>query len=136
MEENKFLSTGSWDFGSQLTVDRRFASDAWILNFGAVFPGKFKQTDFQPPILPFINISWLHRFKHWVNTRSFVQVLLAEHPYRAIVDSELSDMEVQITAGLKWDTSIGIVGLGFTENVFNFNNTPDLGLHFTWGVLK
>ncbi len=136
MNENKFLSTGSWDFGYQITIDRRFIRDAWIVNFGAVFPGKFKQTDFRPPNLPFINISWLHRFQDWTNTRSFVQALLAEHPYRAIVDSELSELQFQLTAGLKWDTSIGIVGIGLTENVLNFDNTPDIGLHFTWGILK
>lgn len=136
MEEETFLSTGSWDFGYQLSVDRRFTRDAWILNLGMIFPGTFKQTDFRPPNLPFVNVSWLHRFERWSNTRSSVQVLLAEHPYRAIVNSALSDMEVQITAGLKWDTSVGVIGLGVTENVFNFDNTPDFGLHFTWGYLK
>jgi len=136
MDEEKFLSTGSWDLGYQLTVDRRYARDAWIINLGTVFPGKFEQTDFRPPNLPFVNISWLHRLKRWTSTRSFVQVLFAEHPYRAIVDSELSDLEFQLTAGLKWDTSAGIIGFGLTENLLNFDNTPDFGLHFTWGLLE
>ena len=136
MDENKFLSTGSWDIGYQLTFDRRFIRDALIFNFGTVFPGKFKQTDFQPPNLHFVNISWLHRFQRWSKTRSFVQALLAEHPYREIVDSALSELEFQITAGLKWDTSAGIFGVGLTENVLNFDNTPDIGFHFTWGILR
>jgi len=136
MEEEIFLSTGSWDFGYQLSVDRRFTRDAWALNFGAVFPGVFKQSDFRPPNLPFVNISWLHKFERWDNIHSSVQVFLAEHPYRATVDSALSDMEVQITAGLKWNTYVGVVGFAFTENVFNFDNTPDFGLHLTWEFLK
>lgn len=136
MSEEKFLSTGSWDTGFQLTLDRRFTRDSWIFNLGAVFPGEYTQTSFQPPTLPFINISWLHRFERWPNTRSFVQTLLAEHPYHELVDSDLSEMEFQITAGFKWDTSAGIIGLGLTENILNFDNTPDVGLHFTWGMLK
>jgi len=136
MAEDKFLSTGSWDVGIQLTVDRRFIRNSWIFNLGVVYPGEFKQTRFQPPNLPFINISWLHRFERWTSTRSFVQTLLAEHPYHELVDSELSEMEFQITAGLKWDTPAGTFGMGLTENILNFDNTPDVGLHFTWGVLK
>lgn len=135
MSEDNFLSTGSWDVGFQLTLDRQFIRDSLIVNLGTVFPGKFKQTNFQPPNLPFVNISWLHRFKRWNNTRSFVQTLFAEHPYRELIDSDLSKLEFQITAGLKWDTTMGIIGLGLTENILNFDNTPDFGIHFTWGVL-
>ena len=136
MDEDEFLSTGSWDFGYQMTIERRYTRDAWIVNFGAVFPGKFRQTGFEPPNLPFVNISWLHRFKGLANTRSFVQTRLAEHPYRTNVDSELSDTAIQITAGLNWDTAIGIVGFGVTENFLHFDNTPDFGVHFTWVLLK
>jgi len=134
--ENNFLSTGSWDFGFQLVIDRQYIRDALIFNLGAVFPGEFKQTDFDPPTLPFININWLHRFEQWTNTRFFLQTLLAEHPYRELVNSELSDLEIQLTVGLKWDTSMGVIGLGLTENFFNFDNTPDIGVHLTWGLLK
>lgn len=45
-------------------------------------------------------------------------------------------MEFQVTAGLKWNTSAGIIGLGMTENILKFDNIPDIGLHFTWGMLK
>jgi len=135
-DENKFLSTGSWDLGLQFVMDKRFTRDALIFNLGAVFPGQFKQTSFDPPTLPFLNISWLHQNEHWTNTRFFLQALLAEHPYRDLVNSELSELEIQLTTGLKWHTSLGVFGFGLTENFFNFDNTPDLGLHLTWGVLK
>lgn len=136
MNEEKYLSTGSWDFGYQLTIDRLFERDAWIINAGEVFPGEYKQSEFQPPNLPFINISWMHRFKDWTSTRFFTQILVAKHPYRELVSSGLSDVASQITLGLKWDTDIGIIGFGITENLFNFDNTPDVGLHLTWGILK
>ena len=134
--ENKFLSTGSWDIGFQLAIDKRFTRDVLILNLGAVLPGKFKQTNFNPPTLPFINVNWIHRYKDWTNTQFFLQAFLAEHPYRELVDSELSDLDIQLTVGLKWDTSLGVIGLGLTENILNFDNTPDIGLHLTWGMLK
>lgn len=135
MNEEKFLSTGSWDVGFQLTTEKQFTMDSLLLNVGSVSPGRFKQTDFNPPNLPFLNISWIHQFESWPYTRSFVQALFAEHPYHELVDSELGELEFQMTLGMKWDTSLGIFGLGITENLLNFNNTPDFGIHFIWSSL-
>ena len=61
--------------------------------------------------------------------------LVAEHPFRKVVDSDLSELETQLTLAMKWNTPLGVIGLGLTENVFNMDNTPDIGLHFSWGLL-
>ena len=134
-DEDVFLSTGSWDAGFQLIADKRYNRDALIINTGIVFPGDIKMRNFDPPILPFINLNWLHKFKGPTSTKFFLQTLLAEHPFRKVTNTELSDFEFQITTGLKWNSSIGVIGIGLTENLFNFDNTPDIGFHFTWGVL-
>jgi hypothetical protein len=38
-----------------------------------------------------------------------------------------------ILDGLKWATKAGVFGVGLTENLFNFSNTPDIGIHLSWG---
>lgn len=134
-DEKVFLSTGSWDVGFQLVADRRFSRDALIFSMGLIFPGDIKLRNFDTPHLPFFNISWLHRFKGPTSTSYFLQMLLAEHPFRETINTELSDLEFQLTTGFKWNTSLGIIGVGLTENLFNFDNTPDIGFHLTWGVL-
>lgn len=57
---------------------------------------------------------------------------VAEHPLREVVDSALSELEIQLTGGIRWNTSLGDIAFGVTENVANFDNTPDIGLHVTW----
>jgi hypothetical protein len=135
----RLLSTGSWDFGFLLTADRRWQRNALIFNLGVVFPGEYEEThygmSFDPPTLPSLNMSWLHRFKRWPNTRLFLQFLAAKHIYSGLTDSDLSDPGFQMTVGMKWATRAGILGVGLTENLFNFDNTPDIGVHLSWGLL-
>ena len=134
------LSTGGWDVGLLWTADLRLSRDALIVNLGYVVPGTVPNIDiigtrdFDPPNLPSLHLSWIHRFRGWENTRAFVQVLLSEHPFREVVDSDLSKPEFQITFGLKWKTSAGVFGVGLTENVLNYANTPDIGIHLSWGT--
>ena len=133
------LSTGAWDVGLLMTADLRLPKNALIVNLGYVVPGTVSnldvagESDFALPDLPSLNLSWIHRFDRWKRFRTFVQVLLSEHPLRDFVDSDLSDPEFQITFGAKWATSVGVLGVGLTENVFNYANTPDIGVHLSWG---
>lgn len=132
----RFLSTGSWDYGLQLVADRRFERNALIINISAVKPGPFKQIDnFHLPLLPALHLSFIHLFRRLPNTRLMLQALIAEHPFRDLVDSDLSKLETQLTLAVKWNTPLGVIGLGLTENLFNMDNTPDIGLHLSWGLL-
>ena len=135
-DEDVFLSTGSWDAGFQFIADKRYLRDAFIINAGIVYPGDIKKHNMDLSSLPFVNLSWLHGFEGQMRKRFFLQMLFSEHPFHETVNTQLSDIQFQITAGLKYDTSVGVIGIGFTENILNFNNTPDLGLHFTWDILK
>lgn len=48
--------------------------------------------------------------------------------------TDLSDPEFQITFGVKWATTDGVFGIGLTENLFNYANTPDIGVHLSSGT--
>lgn len=133
--EDQFLSTGSFDFGLQLTADRRWMRNAFIFNFDYVIPGDFAAGAFDPPNLPTLHLTWLHRFDRWESTRVMLQALMAEHPFRDVIDSDLTQLEFQLTLAMKWNTRLGVFGVGLTENLFNMDNTPDIGLHFSWGYL-
>ncbi|MCG8458742.1 MAG: DUF3187 family protein [Holophagales bacterium] len=133
--EEEFLSTGSWDFGVQLIADRRWQRSALIVDLGYVVPGRFRVNDFDPPNLPSARISFLRQLRRWENVRIMLQGLTAEHPFRDLVDSDLTELEVQLTLALKWNTRAGVFGVGLTENLFNMDNTPDIALHFSWGWL-
>ena len=62
-------------------------------------------------------------------------VIAAEHVYSRQTNTGISDPEFQITVGMKWATRIGVWGVGLTENLFNYDNTPDIADHLSWGML-
>jgi len=132
MSERKFLSSGSWDSGFQLTLNRQTSYNTYTINTGYIYTGRFKQTHFNPPSLPYLNLGWLHRYQKHPRTRSQIQLHLAEHPYRDLVDSALSELQFQLTLGLKWRLSSGVLGMALSENLFNFDNTADVALHVSW----
>jgi len=134
-DTTRFLSTGSWDYGLQLVGDRRFENSALIVNLSAVKAGTFEQNGFDPPVLPALHLSYIYRFRRMPRTRVMLQALVAEHPFRDLVDSELTELETQLSLAMKWNTPLGVFGLGLTENLFNMDNTPDIGLHLSWGLL-
>lgn len=134
-DQTESLSTGSWDFGAQLTAERRGKYNAFLLNISLVRPGDFRQNGLELPLLPSAHLTFMHRFKRFPNTRIMLQALIAEHPFRDLVDSALTELETQLTLAIKWNTPMGVLGLGLTENLFNMDNTPDIGLHVSWGLL-
>lgn len=129
-----WLSTGSWDFGLQGTAEKKWRKNALILNLALVMPGDFEiEGTFDPPGLPSVNVAYLHRFGR--RTTGIIQALYSENIFRDEVDSSLSAYEFQITAGVKIEALGGSIGIAFTENLFNFDNTPDFGLHLSYAIL-
>ncbi|MGH9379665.1 MAG: DUF3187 family protein [Thermoanaerobaculia bacterium] len=131
-----FRSSGSADVGLNFAADRRWRRNALILNVSVVDAGRFEITDFDPAAIKSLDVAWLHRSTIWPNTRFFLQALLAEHVLGDATASRLSEPEFQVTAGLKWDTGLGVFGFGLTENLLNYQNTPDIGVHLSWGYLS
>ena len=50
-------------------------------------------------------------------------------------DSDLAEAEFQATAGFTWEVAGGRLGLAVTENMFNYDNTPDIAFHISYGRL-
>lgn len=131
------IGTDRWDFGVLIGLERRWTRDVFVLNAALVYPGKIVAEDsgdasFNRPLMPSINLSWIHRLKHWKNAEVFAQAMYAEHPLRDLFDSEFTDLDFQLTGGLKWHTRYGVFAFGMTENLFNMDNTPDIGFHVGW----
>ena len=63
-------------------------------------------------------------------TSGLVQRTLAASPFDDLDLEELATASSQVTIGFKrvlWQSTVLFVGL--TENVSNFNSTPDIGIH-------
>ena len=129
------VTSGSSDIGISLAADRRWRRNAWIANLSIVDPGPFGIQELDPGPLPAVHLTWIHHFRSWPSTRFFLQALAAEHVLAEYTDSALAKPEFQMSFGLKWDTSVGVLGVALTENLFNYANTPDIGVHASWGYL-
>jgi len=133
-DEDELLSSGSFDFGLQFTADRRWRRDGLVINLAWVDVGRFSQfPEFRPAPTETLTISWLRRYRGRMTTQ--VQALAAQNTFADLVGSRLADPEFQITLGFKWATSSGTWSVGITENLFNFDNTPDIALPLGWGIL-
>ncbi|MEO1367391.1 MAG: DUF3187 family protein, partial [Acidobacteriota bacterium] len=82
-----------------------------------------------------LHVSFMRAFGRGLKSRLFLQVLAAEHAFSDLFDSSLSELEVQVTLALKRETRLGVFGIGLTENILAFDNTPDIGIHLSWGYL-
>ena len=77
----------------------------------------------------------LHLFLAPILTGLACGMIAAEHVYSRQPNTGISDPEFQITVGMKWATETGVWGVGFTENLFNYDNTPDIAVHLSRGML-
>lgn len=133
-DENDWISTGSWDVGVQATAQKTWRRNALVLNLSLVLPGDVRiKGNFDPPELPSLNVAYLVRLGN--RTTGVIQALYSENIFRDEIDSELSAYEFQVTAGVKIEAFGGGIGLAITENLINFDNTPDFGLHLSYGIL-
>ncbi len=134
-EQDKLLSSGGLDIGLVLTADVRRRKNAFIFNLGLVEAERFKLADVDPPLLPSLHTSWIRTLGKSRKTRFSLQILAAEHAFSDLLDSAISELEVQGTIALKRATKAGVLGIGITENLLAYDNTPDIGIHLSWGYL-
>ena len=131
-----FLSSGNVDFGLLLTAQASWKRHALFLNLSVVEAGEFESDDVDPPVLPAFHVSWMRAFGKSRQTRLFLQLLAAEHAFSDLFDSDISELELQVTLAVKRATRAGVFGFGLTENILAYDNTPDIGIHLSWGYLR
>ncbi|MGH9380497.1 MAG: hypothetical protein ACRD2Z_07785 [Thermoanaerobaculia bacterium] len=45
------------------------------------------------------------------------------------IDVGLGLRYLDFSGGFKWNTRLGVFGVGVNENLLNYDNTPDIGVH-------
>jgi len=133
-DETKLLSSGGIDYGLQIALARRWRKNAVVLNASYVFTGDFTTAPgFRPSDLPAVNLSYLRRVG--ARTTAVVQLMMAGSIFSDVTDSALSKLEFQTTFGVRWELRKGALGFALTENLFNYDNTPDIAVHLSYGVI-
>lgn len=131
--EEQFLSTGKSDYGVQATLQRFGDHDAWYVSASAVYyDGRSSITPTDPQVVPTLVLGYERKLSD--KTHLVLQAYVSDSIYSKEDTqlSELLDTKLQLSLGFYRRMGRGVLSFAITENLQNFNNTPDVGLQLGW----
>lgn len=127
-DADRLSGSGSPDFGVQVLATRYFRRSCLHLAIGAVRLGRHDRFELDAQTLGSGMLAW--EVSVGPKTSALLQATVSQSPFTQLDIDELGTASTQLTIGLKHVVGTSVVFLGITENVVNFNNTADIGLHF------
>jgi hypothetical protein len=128
-----FLSTGETDYGVQATLQRFGEHHAWYLSASAVyFDGSSSMIESGSLIVPTLVLGYERQLGD--KTHLILQGYVSDSVYTRDETAlgELLAVKYQLSLGLYRRFGRGVLSFAITENLQNFNNTPDVGLQLGW----
>jgi hypothetical protein len=129
----EFQSTGKTDYGVQATLQRFGDHHAWYASASAVYyDGQSSITPTDPQVVPTLVLGYERKLSE--RTNLVLQSYISDSIYSSD-DTDLDEllgMKYQLSAGIHHRIGRGVLSFAFTENLQNFNNTPDVGLQLGW----
>jgi hypothetical protein len=127
--QRDFLSTGNTDYGVQATLQRFGEHHAWYVSASAVYyDGRSSITPTDPQVVPTLVLGYERKLND--KTHLVLQSYISDSIYSKD-DTELDellDTKLQLSFGVYRRMGRGVLSFAITENLQNFNNTPDVGL--------
>ena len=128
-----FLSTGHTDVGFQATLQRFGDRHAWYLSASGVhYDGKNALTPTDARIVPTLLAGYERKMS--ARTHLVLQAYVSDSVYseKDTELNELLDTKLQLSLGFYRRYGRGVLSFAITENLQNFNNTPDVGMQLGW----
>ena len=125
------LSTGRADYGVQASLQRPGRNHAIYVDLAAVYyAGSSMPAPQDSQVIPTLVVGYEYQLT--ANTNVNLQAYVSESVYSSDQTDldELTGMKYQYSLGIRHRRDNLIFTFGFTENVQNVNNTPDVGLQF------
>ena len=131
--EREFLSTGKYDFGLQVTLQRFMQRHALYGSLAGVYTrsgdtGLTYDTQVVPTAILGYEYAWTDR------TNLNLQLYASPSVFKSS-DTDISglrDTKYQISAGIRRRVGHSLFTFAITENVVNYNNSPDIGFQIGW----
>jgi hypothetical protein len=123
------LSTGRADYGVQASLQRPGNNHAIYVDLAAVYyAGSSAPAPQDSQVVPTLVVGYEYRLT--ANTNVNLQAYVSQSVYSSEQTDldELTGMKYQYSLGIRHRRDNLIFTFGFTENVQNVNNTPDVGL--------
>ena len=129
-DQEFLVSTGEMDFGMQVSLQRFFRPNALYATFSGVYFDSPDAALAHDQWIPTVVLGWETRLT--ANLGLVFQLYGSRSTVQETNLDELSAAKVQATLGLQWRRNGHVIRLGFTDNVANFDNTPDVGLSLSF----
>src|SRR5688572_10081880 len=126
--ERLLLSTGRTDYGLQASLQRRGNRHAWYANAAAVYyAGASFPSRQDSQVIP--TLIFGYEYAATGNTNLNMQAYISESVYRRRQTDleELLGQKYQLSIGVRHRYENMLFTFGITENLQNYNNTPDIG---------
>ena len=131
--ERAFLSTGHWDFGTQITLQRFMQRHAAYASLAAVHtrPSTIA-TASGTQVVPTAILGYEYQWTG--NTNLNAQIYASPSIFkRADTDlEELRNPKYQVSLGFRYRIDSSVLTFAVTENVANYDNSPDIGFQLSW----
>ena len=129
--QRDFLSTGRSDYGAQASFQRFGNHHAWYLNVAAVrYSGAGGPVPQESRTVPTVVLGWERTLSDKTNLNLQAYASESVYTHRTTDLDELLEDKYQLSAGLRHRLRNYLLSFAVTENIQNFNNTPDIGFHF------
>lgn len=126
--ERHLLSTGAWDAGVQVAVQRRWPVWGAAGSVSVVQTGRSRGALALPErTLPSLTVAGSRRLRG--GTEAVAQITWTRSLFQGLVSSDLADPVWLGTLGVRHATGSLSWELGLVENLETYNNSADLGLH-------
>src|SRR5262249_22573930 len=125
------LSTGRPDYGVQASLQRLGHRQAFYIDAAAVYYSGTREparqdTQVIPTLVLGYELALTARTN--VNIQGYMSKSVYSHAQTDLED--LLATKYQYSIGLRHRVAAWVISFGFTENVQNLNNTPDVGFQF------
>lgn len=131
--DDPLFSSGHTDVGAQFSLQRQWQDHGVYMSASYVrFGGSKDFIDSVNRNIPSITVAWETRIGR--STSAILQATAARSVFGGDTDPELSANQYQVSAGVRHVSGALHYTFAITENLVNFNNTPDIGFHAGVGV--
>ncbi|HEV8582545.1 MAG TPA: DUF3187 family protein [Thermoanaerobaculia bacterium] len=133
--ERPFLSTGSNDFGLQTSLQGKFRRQGIYLSTSVVrTDGRVLGVPIGSRVVPTVTAAYEVGVTRQTNV--ILQLYASESAIRDTSIDQIKENKYQASLGLRSRRGRLLYGIAVTENVANFENTPDVGVSLTLAWLS
>jgi uncharacterized protein DUF3187 len=131
--ERPFLSTGRYDFGTQITLQRFMQRHAAYASLAAVYT---RASDVAPAydtqVIPTLILGYEYKMTGRTNLNAQLYASPSVYKRSDTNADELLDPKYQVSLGLRYRIGASVLTFAVTETFVNYGNSPDLGFQMGW----